>query len=633
MTRARQVKTNFTAGEISRRLLGRGDLRAYENGALTLRNVFIHPTGGVSRRSGLAFVDTARGRGRLVAFEFNTEQVYLLVFTAGTIDVLRDDGPVATIAAPWDADQLDRIAWTQSADTLLVCHPDVPPRTLTRDSAAQWTLAPWAYVVEEEQVRMPFYRFAPADVSLTPSGVAGAVTVTASAPAFDPLLEGTRIRIRGRQLLVTGVASATELQATVQGEALPGTEATPLWDEQAFSPWRGWPVSAAFHQDRLVIGGARDLPNRLWLSRSADLWNFDLGTGKDDEAIEFGILSDQVNAVRAVFSGRHLQVFTSGAEYMVTGDPLTPANIQVNRQTRVGSPVERTLPPRDVDGATLFVSRNGREVREFLYTDAEQAYQSTDLALVARHLVKGPRDQDFDKSRRLLFVVMADGTMAALTVYRTEQVTAWTRLSTDGAVRSVAVVGDAVYLLVERAGAWTVERFDDSLNLDSALVGDSAEPVATWSGLEHLEGRTVGVLADGAVRGDAAVLLGRVTVDPPARHVEVGLPYGHTVEPLPPSLLAAGGSGDRVRLVEVSFRLEETAALRVDLGRGPQELVLHRLGPGATADGPPPPVSGDRRLRALGWRRDIDRPLWRIDQDAPLPFTLLSVTMELKVND
>ena len=87
MSRVRQIKTTFTSGEISRRLLGRGDLAAYENGALSLRNIFIHPTGGISRRSGLAYVDTVAGKGRLIDFEFNTEQTYLLVLTDGQIDV------------------------------------------------------------------------------------------------------------------------------------------------------------------------------------------------------------------------------------------------------------------------------------------------------------------------------------------------------------------------------------------------------------------------------------------------------------------------------------------------------------------------------------------------------------------
>ncbi len=630
MTRVRQIKTNFTAGEISRTLLGRGDLRAYDNGALSLRNVFIHPTGGVTRRAGLAFVDRARGAGRLVAFEYNTEQVYLLVFADGVIDVYSNDARAASVAAPWTAAQLASITWTQNADTLLVCHPDVSPRALTRRDGV-WSLAEWSYKTEGEVVRLPFYRFADAAVTLTPSGTGGAVTVTASAPIFDPSQQNTRIRIQGRQLLVTGVVSSTVVQATVK-ETLPNAQATAVWDEQSFSPRRGWPVSVAFHQDRLVIGGSRDLPNRLWMSRSADPWNFDLGTGEDDEAIEFGILSDQVNAIRAVFAGRHLQLFTSGAEYMVTGSPLTPQNIQVSRQTRIGSPVDRTLAPRDVDGATLFVSRNGREIREFVYTDTEQAYQANDLALLARHIVQAPVDQDFDKARRLLFVVMGDGTIGAVTVYRAEQVTAWTRLGTDGLFRSVAVVGDDVYALVNRAGVWTVERLDDSVHLDAALVGTAATPTTVWGGLAHLEGRTVTVIADGTPAGTATVAAGRITLDTPATALQAGLPFSHVIEPLPVNPAAEGGAGRVLRLVEVGFRLEDTAALRVDVGAGPTDLPLHRFGP-QPAGGVPERVSGDRRLRALGWRSDIDTPLWRIEQDAPLPFTLLSVTMELKVND
>ena len=73
MPRLTTHKTSFTSGEISPRLLGRGDLTAYENGAAKMRNVFIHPTGGVTRRKGLRYADTARGDGRLVSFEFNTE--------------------------------------------------------------------------------------------------------------------------------------------------------------------------------------------------------------------------------------------------------------------------------------------------------------------------------------------------------------------------------------------------------------------------------------------------------------------------------------------------------------------------------------------------------------------------------
>lgn len=632
MTDVTLIKTNFTAGEISPRLLGRADLRAYDNGARTLRNVFIHPTGGVTRRAGLSFVDTAKGDGRLVAFEFNADQTYLLVFSEGRLRIYHGDERVADLVAPWTAAQIAQITWTQSADTLLITHPDVPPRKLTRQGETAWSLDIWTYIDDGGPLRQPFHRFAPANVTVTPSAVAGVITLTASQGVFDPRLEGTRMRVQKKQIAVISVPSATQLTATVI-ETLPGTAATADWDEQAFSPLRGWPITTVFHQNRLVIGGSRDLPNRLWMSRSADLWNFNLGTGLDDESIEFAILSDQVNAIRAVVSGRDLQVFTSGAEYLVTGKPLTPTNVQVYRQTAIGSRVDRQVPPRDVDGATLFVSRNGHELREFVYTETEDAYQATDLALLAAHLVTQPVDQDYDPGRRLMFVAMSDGSLAALTIYRVEDVTAWTKLTTDGAIRSVAVAGPDVYVLIRRDTVWTVERFDDESFFDAALTGEHETATLVWSGLEHLEGRTVGVLADGVVRENLVVHAGCITLATPARTVHAGLPFAHIVEPLPPNLLAQMNAGSRVRLVEVGFRLLSTAALAVDLGRGLIDLPLHRFGPQPNDGAPPVPVTGDRRLRRLGWVRDIDKPLWRIEQDTPLPFTLLSVVMELKVND
>ncbi|MCB1530918.1 MAG: hypothetical protein H6853_04825 [Rhodospirillales bacterium] len=632
MTRIRQVKTNFTAGEVSPELLGRGDLRAYENGALTLRNLFIFPTGGVTRRAGLSYVDMAAGDGRLVAFEFNTQQTYLLVLTAGQIDVYEAGAKVATLAAPWPLSEIHQVVWTQSADTLLLVHPDYPPKKFTRSGSGVFSLEEWSFFTEGNVIQQPFYKFAQSEVTVTPSGVSGTITLTASEDVFAPLHAGTRLRVGGKEVEVTSYNSPTVVSVNVI-EDLSGTDATIDWQEQAFSPVRGWPVSVAFHQDRLVIGGSRDLPNRLWFSRSGDLFNFDLGTGLDDESIEFSILSDQVNAIRGIFSGRHLQVFTSGAEWMVTGDPLTPETVQLNRQTRVGSVVERYIPPVTVDGATLFVARNKREIREFLYTDVEQAYQATDLALLSRHIIEEPVDQDFDAIRRLLFLVREDGKFATLTVYRAEQVAAWTLHETAGEVRAVCVVGDDVYLLVKREEIYLIERFEEGLNLDSALTGESATPKTTWSGLDHLEGASVSIIADGTPQTDKTVTGGSVTLDEPASRLEIGLSYTHIIKPLPPSVAEGGGGGRKTRMIEAIFRLRETQGLRLNVGRGFQDVSLKQFGEDAILDSPPPSVSGDVRVRALGWQKDGADSLWEIEQSLPLPFTLLSVTTELKIND
>lgn len=618
-----QTKTNFTAGEVSQRLLGRGDLRAYENGALSLRNVFIHPTGGITRRAGLHYVDAALGKGRLIDFEFNTEQTYLLVITPGYLRVYQNDAYIAGLYAPWTEAQIKQISWSQSADTVLITHPDVMPKKLVRTAGGVWQLVNWVFDAGTAGViRQPYFKFAEQAVTLTPSATAGAITLTASSSVFLPQHVGTRFRVGKKEVIITSTPSSILAHATCI-EALASATATRDWEEQAFSDARGWPVACVFHQDRLVIGGSRDLPNRLWFSQSGALYNFNLGTGEDDEAIEFAILSDQVNAIRAVFSSRHLQVFTSGAEWQVSGSPLTPRNVQVNRQTRVGSLVMRTVSPVDIDGATIFAARSGRELREFVYTDVEQAYQANDLALLAQHIIRDPVDQAFDKRNRLLHLVLADGKVATLTVYRAEAVAAWTLCETAGKFLSVAAVGDVTYVLVERGSAITIERYEETMAVDCGLNGTSTGGTATWSGLGHLEGRSVTVLADGNVHPNRTVTGGSITLNAPAKKVQIGLGFSHVIEPLPVSLATSAGTARALRLVEATFRLQATSSFTLDVGRGLQGITLTGT----------LPYTGDKRIRAFGWRYDLTTPLWRIESAVPLPFTLLSVITTFKTSD
>ena len=115
--------------------------------------------------------------------------------------------------------------------------------------------------------------------------------------------------------------------------------------------------------------------------------------------------------------------------------------------------------------------------------------------------------------------------------------------------------------------------------------------------------------------------------------MQIGLRFGHVIEPLPPEL--AGAMGVRaapLRLISVTFRLLNTATLAVDLGRGAETVPFCRFDT-ALLDAAPVLFSGDARLRALGWRRDATQPLWRIADDTPLPLTLLSVTTEMRITN
>jgi len=635
MTRVNVTHTNFTAGELAPDLYGRADLRAYANGAARLRNVVLNPTGGVTRRPGLRHVDGLPGMARLIPFEFNTEQTYLLALGDRRMDVYLDDAKVFSTTTPWGAWQLPHLAWTQMADTLLVVHPDTAPRRITRASHTSWTINPWSYPNEGQRYYEPYLRFAHPLISLTASDVEGTVTLTTSSDVFTSAHAGTRLLLRGKPVSITAYQSPTRVSATIH-EAVETAAATRDWQEQAFSPAHGYPRTVTFHQNRLVVGGSRDVPHQIWMSKIGDFFNFDTGEGLDDEALSFALLSDQLNAIRALFSARDLQVFTSGAEWIISGSPITPANVLTRRETRIGTLGPDVVRPLTVDGATLFVGPSGQDLREYLFSDAVESYVAADLSILARHLVRDPVDMAYDPLRRLVHLVLADGSLATMTNYRAERVTAWALQTTDGIVRAIAETGGVVYAVVERAGTFALERFDSTLTLDAALAGTADAPKTTWSGLAHLEGRLVRVLADGADAGTARVSAGAITLEAPATTVVVGLPYTHEIAPLPPVVSGGrgGGPGTLIRLIRATFRLHQAAALWVDTGDGvARPQPFRRLGTAPTLDQPPTRLSGDLSVRALGWQRDPLVSLWRVEQDAPLPCTVLSVTTEVKVTD
>lgn len=639
MPRLRSLKNNFTAGEIAPDLLGRPDLAAYANGAARLRNVLIRPTGGIERRPGLRHVASIAGAAdqpaRLVAFSFNAEQQYLLLLRDGEVQIFANEQPVAQLAAPWTGAQLARLTWVQSADTTFFCHPDMPPQRLIRRGEADWQLQPFQFKLESDSglLRVPCFNFTDGAITLTPSGTSGTITLSASAPVFDPGHVDLRFRIKGKEVRIATFISPLQVTAEVK-QTLADTAATASWEEQAFSALRGWPTSVTLYQERLVFAGSRDLPNRVWMSKTSDITNFDLGKALDDEAIEFSLLTDQVDAIRAVVAGRHLQVFTSGAEWMIGGEPLTPAKVRADRQTRIGCYAPRSIPPRFVDGATLFVAAGGRSLRQFLFADVDQAYSADDVSLVAPHLFTAPLDMDYDSVRRLLLLPMQDGGMAVQTNYRAQQIMAWTRLETDGAFQAVAVLGEGIYVLVRRSNGLRLEALHPGSYTDACVQYAYAAPHTVFDRLSHLEGRAVRVRADGVDRGTFVVTDGAVRLPVPARQVEAGLPFAHLIQPLPADI---GGDPTvqtlPIRMIRAVFRLQDTAALKADAGRGLQPLGFSSLGGAGALDQAPALFTGDREMRGTGWVRGYHRPLWRIDQDSPQPFALLSVTTELKGAD
>ena len=117
-----------------------------------------------------------------------------------------------------------------------------------------------------------------------------------------------------------------------------------------------------------------------------------------------------------------------------------------------------------------------------------------------------------------------------------------------------------------------------------------------------------------------------------ANSIVVGLPFAHQIEPLPPNAVGSDGAGRSARLVEAQYRLQNTFALRLDIGMGLRDMSLRRNLNQTTIGSAPPRFDGDLTVRGIGWAKDLTRPLWRIEGDAPLPFTLLAVSAVININ-
>ncbi len=637
MTSMFTSKTNFTGGELSHDLLGRVDLRAYENGALALQNVFISSTGGVRRRPGLRFHAALNGAGRLIAYEKNPAEAYLILLQDGQTRIYRNGALQATLATPWTAAQITAVRWCQGTDCLYLTHPDVAPQKIS-GAGESWAVAPFVFVTEDACLLQPYHKFQADETTIAATGCGGTITLTASADVFAATHVGRQFKILDGYAQITAVTNAATAQAVVKKQLKEGeANATPLpatrsWGEPAFSNERGWPTCAAFYQSRLVFGGSRELPNHLWFSQSGDFGNFEVGSSYDAEAIAFNILSDQSNAICALFAGRHLQIFTTSSEWMVSGDPLTPTNIQLRRQTQVGSPSERFVPPIGIDGATIFPAASGSEIREFLFADIEQAYQATDLSLLSRHLIANPQDQAYDKHRRLAYIIMADGKMATLTSFRVEDIQAWCAQETQGLFVSVAVCGGAAWFVVRRGDAYFLESFDEAVCTDASVRHSLPEAADTLTELDHLEGESVQIKADNIVLPNAVVADGAVRLPYPAQTIEAGLAFAHLIVPLPPLVGATNGPApaSSARLIRAVFRVVDTETLEVDAGEGPRQEMTQPLGL-YQLDTTPQPQTRDVVVRALGWRRIPTEPLWQIVGGLPKPFQLVSVTSDIQI--
>ncbi len=643
MALLRQFYTNFTAGEISPLLSSRVDSDAYRNGLKTLTNFRMKAQGGVTRRPGLQYLQTLTTSGyQTEPYVYDENEAYILMFSNAQVEIVDVSNPTNILqtltSQKWTTAMIGQLKVAQSSDTMIVVHPDMEMQKIVRTSATTFTVSDFAFDSSSGFIHQPYYKFVAESITLTPQNAnTNAQTITASSAIFDANWVGEEIEFIDSADTVHHVAISAYLSSTtVTGTfdtAPANTNARTTWKEQVFSTRRGYARSVIFHDQRLVFGGTKSLPNHLFFSQVGEYFNFDPGTGLDNESIQIQIAENQVSEIKSLASFRHLAIFTSESElYVPTVDerPLTPATISIKRQSSFGT---GSVQPKEFDSAVLFITKSKGSIREFIFSDLSQAYESDAITILAGHLVGTPADLEVqreasDQVESYLYAINDTGDMPVFVSIRKEKLQGWCKYTTDGSFKNVVNVNRKIYIICERVingvTQQRLELLNNDYHLDSASKLTSGTAKADWT-ISHLPNTKVevksGNYALGTYTTDSS---GDITVSDAVTEVEVGINYTPTMTTLPVEFQLQDGVsvGQKRRVVRALLDLNES--LNVQVQR--TNILIRRVN--AVFADQPEPVNEKKEVYLLGWGRDGNVT---ISQDQPLPLTINGVLVEVEL--
>jgi hypothetical protein len=383
-----------------------------------------------------------------------------------------------------------------------------------------------------------------------------------------------------------------------------------------------------------------------------DFENFQTGSSADS-GIALTLAADEANRINWLFSQSKLMVGTSGDEWVLgsalDSEAFSATNLIARRQSSYGSKYIRAILLNDV---LLFVQRRGRKLRELTYNFERDGWVAPDLTVLSEHITESEIvELSFQQQPDATFwAVRGDGKLIGMSYERDQNVVAWHRHATDGDVESVATIygasgaDDEVWFLVKRTINGQTKRYVERFRPDARATFDAQTKADWWyldsakrysgtatttiTGLAHLEGKTVGVLADGAVQPDAVVSSGQITLAKAASKVLVGLPYTSTILPMKFDFDLRDGPtrGRKKRINRVEVSLFKSLAGEASTN-GTEWLWIYPRDFDDPMDASPPPFSGDAEVVVAGDYSD-DSDIY-LRQRLPYPFTVRALVVKL----
>ncbi len=408
---------------------------------------------------------------------------------------------------------------------------------------------------------------------------------------------------------------------------------TTEWEEQSYSALRGFPAAVAFHENRLWFAGTISQPDGIWASQSASYFNFDVGDGDDNDALDLTASIGEINTIRHIVSNRDLQLFSSTNEFYIpafTDKPITPTNAQIKRQTPYGSSSVR---PQPFDGATLFIQKTGSVVREYIFSDNEGAYVSTGISTLSPHLITDPVQMGvltgaINRPESYAFLINRNGKIAIFTSNRSEERAGWSEFTTQGKFHSVCVIDDRVFFVTQHDKGGGSQKFilsemDSEYNLDFSDKFTGTAGVFAVSS-HFANGAVVDVVSGTDYLGSFTVAGGNVDVSAVEEitSAEIGYSFNVEAETLPVDAQVVGGplTGQPRAINRVILDLNSTLSVSVN----GTALVIRQVNSNFSTDRVA--VTGKEEFRLLGYSTD---PTVKITQISPLSLQINGLIAEV----
>lgn len=397
---------------------------------------------------------------------------------------------------------------------------------------------------------------------------------------------------------ILSVVSTAQAQASVEQTIPVGlttqSGASYKWELELFGLDGIYPSSVAFFKDRLAFGLNAKTGPTVCFSCSGDYENFaDMTYGEvlADNAITLPVQGD-LNRIQWLCSQDNLFVGTEGGiiavKAMTSSEVFGPNNVTYDNISSIGT---CKIQPIRVGDDVLYLGRLAKDIYAIQYNWETDSYNPDEISLIAYNLLdKGVTSWSLQyEPYRIIWMTRTDGKIIGLTYNKRQAVRAFHLHETDGEWEGLAVIPepsgsmDEIWAICKRTinnvSKQYVEYFKNGLpiivpsgqtqaqtlayNLDKAFYLDCAKEytfeaaTSSITGLNHLEGKTVKVFADGKTQMDKTVSSGAITLDSQANHVLVGLGYETILEPLPMNIDMPDGTGQgrSQRINQVIVRL------------------------------------------------------------------------------